>query len=1397
MTEQPAKRRRGLGNWYASSSWGQGPNMDARRSKQVGRHKQCCCSQRAVGLWQDQSSSQTGIAPSLSMWVTSAGVGMQGQVQPPELSHASPTLPAKRQQPLPPQQQQQDSPVDPTGSVEQPAPSPARSSGDGLWDNGSPFQAAPGAFFVAGTRTAVQVSAQAARQAADWLAKNVVDPPEQAAAQVVPGKELLQPGSRGCEEPSSMHSAPAGAAAVAAVAGILTTCQPASKRLATCGGQEQADAAAAAGSAAAHVVASTAASGSQEDLSGAAARSLQYGGAAGAAPYAAPEGSTQADKTGSVPDEPGIAAGRSWALGGGWGTQDALDMLAADEASQLCSATLRHGRSAGGQPGAAVMPSVWQAAPGQLPAVPSMLEPRRAEPVPDMLAPGNFVAEISASEGPGPEQSSLGAAAVGDSDHAGGRAHVTCQQATADNARQPLAPMQLAPQPEQLSGSPAGLEGGRQPQSQPAGLPAAGCAVKGSAGGKLAAACALQQAGLEGAQQPPAQDAAPHEGGFAIGVSARAWPAAAHAPRQHGTGRTLGVSAGPETQSAHAVQQPTGRAPFTGFSGCGSMQSASALVGTAGSAHQAGSAMASFLDRQAQGLDPAARQKLDNMFASSEQALEAMLQKGRSGRQPLKLQERAAGGFKAPGLKSGSGFRLQGRPAAGQGMCLRQQGIGLAASAADAVEASVTASSRPQDWANGPAPAAAAAAEAASLAASRLESQHCRTRQLPGCDAVSGQEQAAEVAHIQPAAEGPAALEPADSRPQPAVLDSAEELPDIPDTMELQPTQEYESAPNAGSAPVWAAQGPVPASQHQQRRGSPAAADLPDIPDTLEAAWAHAGAHSATEPVAELPDMPSTLEAVHQTQARADSGIAEPAAGSGLPSAQQVAGTAHHMAGGEPTLAPTAAEPGAPNELAAGAAQGSQHNAKVAAHAAAAAEPLRGSMSAVEDAVGAGKPAAGPASPVQQASIVNKPAGLADLLLAAAASMVLHTLLPEAAAPLLQAADGGDVHSSEHQQARTGACEAEGEVAAAHQAAGQLQPTAGKFASGVLLQTESQFLDIDSQHMGPAVNAKKQAAEQSPGTAGAQAHSPQLGNALPPGLQFASGKRIVISEAARQRVRHMAGEPEQEQATEEPAAAQDCSSDLLSELPPAGLQLGAGKHTVISQQGVCPMIPRPVARAATLAICSGPLGFKTGGNKPLQISAAAQARAHNMFADLDKEGGAPSLSAATMLKLAVGADLPRQNPEAAQESPGREAGAGGASRSLSPPALALPRATGGSAPSAETAQGDVEAAAGSTASGAASQAEGMAAAPTASPEARLALQTPVLRGRCRQESPLGRRMLQPSRAENAATPPPSSGTTPARMTGRRFRSPRGSGVSLGCSLFQSELLKQLVREPLQ
>ena len=35
-TEQPAKRRRGLGNWYASSSWGQGPSVDVGRSKQVG-----------------------------------------------------------------------------------------------------------------------------------------------------------------------------------------------------------------------------------------------------------------------------------------------------------------------------------------------------------------------------------------------------------------------------------------------------------------------------------------------------------------------------------------------------------------------------------------------------------------------------------------------------------------------------------------------------------------------------------------------------------------------------------------------------------------------------------------------------------------------------------------------------------------------------------------------------------------------------------------------------------------------------------------------------------------------------------------------------------------------------------------------------------------------------------------------------------------------------------------------------------------------------------------------------------------------------------------------------------------------------------------------------------------
>ena len=1367
-TEQPAKRRRGLGNWYASSSWGQGPSVDAGRSKQVGRNIQCWCCQRAVGLWQGQSS-QTGIAPSLSMRLTAAGAGMQGQRQPPGLSHAPPTLPAERQRPLP-LQQQQDSPVGAPGAVEQPAPSPARSSGDGLWDNGSPFQAAPGAFFVAGTRTAVEVSAQAAKQAADWLAKAVADLPEQAAAQVVPGKELLQPGSRGCEEPSSMHSAPAGAAAVA---GTLTASQPASKRLASCGGQEQADAAAAAGPAAAHAVARTAASGSQEDLPDAAARLLQHGSAAVAALHAPPVRSTRADKTASAPDEPGIAAGRSWALGGGWGTQDALDMLAADEASQLCSATLRHGRSAGGQPGAPVVPNAWQAAPGQLMAVPSIMpEPRRAECVPDTLALGSS----AASEGTGPGQLSPGAALVGASEHAGGRAHVTCQQATADNVRQPLAPMQLAPRPEQLEGSPAGFEGGRQPQAQPAALSEAGFAKGVSAGGELAAACASQQAGLEGTQQPPAQAAAPHEAGFAIGVSAGAWPAAAHALRQHGAGRDLGVSAGAETQSAHALQQPTGTALFTGSSGRGSVQTASALVGTAGGAHQAGSVLSSILDRQAQGLDPAARQKLDHIFASSEQALEAMLQKGRSRRQPLKLQERAAGGFKAPGLKSGRGPKLQGRPAAGRGMCLRQQGFGPAASAAGTVEAPVTASTRPQGPANGPAPAAAA--EAASLAASRLESQACRTRQLPGCDAVSGQEQAAEVAHILPAAEGPAALEHADSNPQPAVLGSAEELPDIPDTMEVQPTQEYQSAPGAGSVPVSAAQEPMPASQQQQRRGSLAAADLPDIPDTLEAAWAHAGAHSVTGTVAELPDVPDTLEAVHMTQARADSATAEPAAGPGLPSAQQVAG-------GEPPLALcAAAEPGAHYGQAEAAVQGSQHDENDWAHAAAPAGPLRDFITAVGDTSGADKPAAGPACPVQQASMVNKPANLADLLLAAAAN--LNTLLPEAAAP-----------SSE--QARTGACDAEGKVAAAHQAAGQLQPTAGKFASGVLLQTESQFLDIDLQHMGPAVTAGKQAAEQSPGAADAEAHSPQLGDALPPGLQLASGKRIVISEAARQRVRHVAGEPEQEQATEEPAATQDCSSELLDELPPAGLQLGAGKHIVISPvalQEVRPMIPRQPARATVLGICSGPLSFKTGGNKPLQISAAAQARAHDMFADLDKEGSAPSLSAATMLELAVGAHLPRQNPEAVQDIPGREAGAGGASRSQSPPASAPPRATSGSAPSADTAQADVVATAGSTASGAAPQAEGMAAAPTAGPDASMALQTPVLRGRSRQESPSGRRMQQPSRAENAATPPPSSGLTATRVTGHRFRSPRGSGVSLECSLLQSEPLKQLLRVPL-
>lgn len=1383
MTEQPAKRRRGLGNWYASSSWGQGSDVDAKRSKQVGTN--CWCCQRAVFCGRITHLLRQAM---LSMWLTAACAGMQGQRQPAELSHKAPTPPAKRQQLLP-LQQQQDSPIGAPGPVQQPAPSPT-CSGDVVWDNGSPFQAAPGAFFAAGTRTAVEVSAQAARQAADWLAKAGANLPEQAAVPVVPGKELQQPGSRGCKEPSSMLSTPAGAAAVA-----LTANQPASQRLASGGGQEQAGAVAAARPAAAHAVAGTAPSRSEDDLPGTAARLLQYEHAAVAALEGPPEGYTQADKTGSVPVEPSIAAGRSWALGGGWGTQDALDMLAADEASQLCSTTLHHGRSTGGQPGLPVMHSVWQAAPGQPPAVPPILEPGRAECMSDMLAPGSSVADMLASEGPSPQQLSLGPAAVGASEHAGGRAHVTCQQAKADNGQQPLAPMQLAPQPQQLDGSPAGLEGGRQPQPQPAAFPKAGLAMGVSGGGKLAAPCALQQAGLDQTQQPPAQAVAPHGAGLAIGVSAGPWPAAAKAPRQHGAGRNLGVSAGAGTQSAHALQQPTGSAPLTGSSGSGSARSASAVGGTAGGSHQAGSAMGSFLDRQAQGLDPAARQKLDNMFASSEQALEAMLQKGRSRSQPPKLQERAAGGFKPPGLKSGRGPRLQGRPAAGRGMCLRQQGSGPAASAAGIVEAPVTASSRPQDQANGP--AAAAASEAVSLAASRLESQTCRTRKLLGWDAVSGQEQAAEVAHIQPAAEGPAAQEHADNNPRPAALSSAEELPDIPDTMELQPTQAYQSAPGAGSVPVWAAQGAVSASQQQQRRGSLAAADLPDIPDTLEAAWAQAGNHSATKSVAELSDMPDALEAGHRTQARADSAIAEAAADPGLPSTQQVAGAAHQVAGGEPPLAPCgAAEPGAPNWQAEAAVQGSQHDTEAEAHAAAAAEPLRDLIPAVEDTSGADKPAAGPASPLQQASIGNKPAHLAYSLLAAAANRVLDTLLPKAAAKLLQAADAGAAPSSEHQQAKTGACGAEGEVVAAHQAAGQLQPTAGKFASGVLLQTESQFLNIDSQHMGPAVTAGKQAAKQSPGAADAEARSPQLGNALPPGLQFASGKRIVIPEAARNKVRHMAGEPEQDQATEEPAAPQDCSSELLDKLPPPGLQAGAGRHIAqIALQGVRPMIPRPAARAAALGICCGPLGFKTGGNKPLQISAAAQARAHNMFADLDKEGSAPSLSAATMLELAVGAQLPRQKLEAAQESPGGQAGAGGASRSQSPPAVALPRATGGSATSAATAQADGGSAAGSTVSEAAPQAAVMAAAPTASPNARTALQTPALRGRSRQESPLGRQMLQPSHAEDVATPLPSSGVTLARMTGRRFRSPRGSGVSLECSQFRSEPLKQLLRAP--
>ena len=443
--------------------------------------------------------------------------------------------------------------------------------------------------------------------------------------------------------------------------------------------------------------------------------------------------------------------------------------------------------------------------------------------MPDTLAPGNFVADTPASEALGPEQPSPGAAAAaGASEHAGGRAHATCQQATADSARQLLAPMQLAPRLAQRDGSPAGLGAGRQPQTQPAALSETGSARGGSAGGGPAAACALQQAGREGTHQPPAQAAAPHEAGYAVGASAGARPAAASAT-QHGAGRDVDIPAAAGPRSDHALQPPTGRAPLPGSSGPGSVQSASALAGTAGGSHQAGSAMAPLQDRQAQGLGPAARQKLDDALASSERAMEAMLwtkrelhemlQKGQG--QPLRLQEQAAGG--------------------------RQHAFGPAATAAGDAEAPVTASSRPQCQSNGPAPAAAA--EAASLAASRPESQTCRMRQLPGCDAVPGQEQAAEVASTQSADLGPAApgaellalLLQADYDDdgdplQPAVPDSAEELPDIPDTMKWQPAQECQSAPNAGSMPVRAVQRPPPASQQQHHRDSPAAADLPDIP---------------------------------------------------------------------------------------------------------------------------------------------------------------------------------------------------------------------------------------------------------------------------------------------------------------------------------------------------------------------------------------------------------------------------------------------------------------------------------------------------------------------------------------------------------------------------------------
>ena len=357
-------------------------------------------------------------------------------------------------------------------------------------------------------------------------------------------------------------------------------------------------------------------------------------------------------------------------------------------------------------------------------------------------------------------------------------------------------------------------------------------------------------------------------------------------------------------------------------------------------------------------------------------------------------------------------------------------------------------------------------------------------------------------------------------------------------------------------------------------------------------------------------------------------------------------------------------------------------------------------------------------------------------------------------------------------------------MVAAQQAAGQLLATAGKFASGVLLQTEN---DIDSQHMGPGVTAEKQAAEQSPVAADPEAQNPQLGDAPPPGSQFAYGRPIAIAEAVLQRVRHMAGEPEQQPGTDAPAAAQDFSSELLDELQPPGLQLGTGKDNIISQnalQRVHPMILYTAARAGVQGICSGPPGLETGGNKPLQGSAAAaQARAHSMLADLDREGNAPSVSAATMLERAVGAHLPSQIPEAAQEGPGREAGAGNASRSQSTPALALPRAAGGNAPSAAIAQADGEAAAGSTASEAAPQAEGMVAAPTAGPDPRMPLQAPVLRDRSRLESPFGIQMLPPSCADNATAPQPNSGATSARMTGCSSRTPKGSGVSLDCSQF--------------